>query len=88
MLTHVRRLDARGETALLEDRIEYSTPGGPISAWVDRKFVRDGLLHLLQLTHRAAAGLAACKTTEPEGEWVPRHDWVEPVAGWWQERAR
>jgi ligand-binding SRPBCC domain-containing protein len=86
--THVRRLDVRGETALLEDRIEYSAPGGPLAAWVDRKFVRDGLLHLLQQTHRTAAGLAACKTTEPEGEWVPRHDWGEPVAGWWQERAR
>lgn len=88
VFTHARRLQERGETSLLEDRIDYEAPGGVLSAWVDRRYIRDGLLQLLQLSHRATAGLAACKATEPEGEWIPKRDWAESVSGWWQERAR
>lgn len=69
---HRRTLAPEGEDCcVLEDRIVYDTPGGFLSAFVDRHFVRDSLLELLMVTHRSAARLAACRVLPPAGAWEP-----------------
>jgi hypothetical protein len=62
-------LETHSRGSLLQDRIAYTAPGGALSSWVDRRYVRESLLELLRQAHRAARSLAACPADKPEGEW-------------------
>ena len=83
--THLRVLETHSRGSLLQDRIAYTAPGGALSSWVDRRYVRESLLELLRQAHRATRSLAACPADKPEGEWEADAASADIAARWLAE---
>jgi hypothetical protein len=86
---HERRVVVEtADICVLEDRIAYSAPGRLLASWVDRRFLRDRLLELAQLSQRVVVKLVGASAAAPEGEWWP--DGVQPpvtTSGRWASGA-